>query len=169
MNVDDTGVSWDKNFVPWKFKDDKAGAGTTGKVEVHFWESVGYASDYNVIWNYDQACNCYKRINGSQSHTDLDNKLQLQPKNVVVQMQIESHANDGYENNVHLVYGTNGSKGAPSGTAYIFQDGKVIKGKWTKATRLAREKFLDETGNEVAFNRGQIWIETVPMGSTVKY
>jgi hypothetical protein len=168
-NVDETGTDWTKNFVPWKFKDDQAGAGTTGSVEVHFWESVGYASDYNVVWSYDKACNCYKRANGGQSHMDKDNNQQLQPKNVVVQMETESHANDGYTNNEHLLYADNGTKGAASGIAYIFQDGKVIKGKWTKATRLTREKFLDESGKEVAFNRGQIWIETVPIGSTVKF
>ena len=73
---------------------------------------------------------------------------------------VENHANDGYENNEHLLYGDKGQ-----GQALIFQDGKVVKGTWSKATRLSREKFYDSNGQEIEFNPGQIWIQTVPTGS----
>ena len=75
----------------------------------------------------------------------------------------ERNANDGYPDG-HLLYGTTGS-----GEALIFQDGKVIRGKWQKAKRDARTKFTDEKNKEVEFNRGQIWIETVPIGNEVEY
>jgi hypothetical protein len=104
------------------------------------------------------------RTNGGQIHTDMNNKKQLQPKTVIVQYQVESPANDGYENNVHRLYGNKGK-----GDALVFMDGTVIKGTWTKATRLAREKFLDLNGKEIELNKGQIWIQTVPVGSTVTY
>jgi hypothetical protein len=165
-NVDeDTNGSWDENFVSWKFKEDQPG-GTTIKAQVPFWQNQGA---YDVQWDYNQQCNCYMRTNGGQSHIDLNNKKQIAPKNIVVQFEEESHANDGYENNVHLLYATNGSKGASTGKALIFQDGKVITGKWTKATRISREKFTDDSGKEIQFNKGQIWIQTVPVGSNVTY
>lgn len=162
--ADAAGIRWDKAFVPWKFKDDQAG-GDVKKVTVNFWESQ---KDYTVEWNYDASCNCYKRKNGGSEHMDLNTNKQLSPKTVVVQFMNESHANDGYEGNVHLLYANKGPA-APSGKALILMDGKVIKGMWQKATRLAREKFVDESGKEVVFNKGQIWIQTVPVGSSVNY
>lgn len=159
-NVDSLGVSWDKNFVSWKFKDDAKGTGAQ-KITVNFWESQ---SDYQVEWSYDSACNCYKRKNGGAEHTDLNFKRPLDPKNIVVQFERESRANDGYENNVHLIYGTTGT-----GKALIFQDGVTIEGKWSKLSRTARTKYTDSTGKEIQFSRGQIWIQTVPEGAKVTY
>lgn len=159
-NVDEDGVSWDKNFVPWKFKDDQAGSGAS-KIEVFFWKN---GNDYKVDWNYDSSCNCYKRKNGGQDHLDLNKKEQLGPKNVVIRFQKESNANDGYPGNVHLLYGTKGQ-----GKALIFQDGKVIKGTWNKQTRLSREIFKDESGKEIQFNKGQIWLQAVPDEKNVTY
>lgn len=164
--TDSANLRWDKKFVSWKFKDGAPNAGQVSKIAVNFWESQG---DYKVDWTYDSACNCYKRKNGGADHTDLNNKKQLSPSDVVVQFIKESHANDGYENNVHLLYATNGSRGASSGKAIIFMDGNAIKGQWTKLNRLAREKFTDEKGKEIEFVKGQIWIQTVPEGSSVIY
>lgn len=158
--ADSAGVAWNKSFVSWKFKDDKAESSVT-KITVPFWEGQ---NNYTVEWNYDQACNCYKRNNGGQAHTDLNNKKQISPKTVVVQFQKEGRANDGYEGNVHLIYTNKGE-----GKALVFEDGKVIEGKWMKANRLARSKFVDKSGKEVEFNKGQIWIQTVPEGSNVRY
>lgn len=158
------GDKWDKDFVPFKFSA-KANTDTSlqaaTKIEVNFW---GNQPDYSVLWEFDSSCNCYKRKNGGTDHTDLNNKQQLAPKNVVIQLEQESHANDGYEGNVHLLYKTIGS-----GKALIFKEGKVIVGKWVKSSRKARTKFTDEKGVEVELTVGQIWIQTVPEGASIKY
>ena len=159
LATDSAGIRWDKNFVPWKFKEDQGGSATT-KITVNFWESQ---PGYQVEWDYETTTNSYKRKNG-EPHTDLNNKQQLDAKVIVVQFERESNANDDYPGNVHLLYGTIGS-----GKALIFQDGKVVEGKWIKASRTARTKYVDGTGREVEFNRGQIWIHTVPEGSKVRY
>ena len=159
LATDSAGIRWDKNFVPWKFKEDQGGSATT-KITVNFWESQ---PGYQVEWDYETTTNSYKRKNG-EPHTDLNNKQQLDAKVIVVQFERESNANDDYPGNVHLLYGTIGS-----GKALIFQDGKVVEGKWIKASRTARTKYVDGTGREVEFNRGQIWIQTVPEGSKVSY
>lgn len=161
--TDDTGKKWSASFTPWKFKD--PATTTTGvdatKIDVSFWANSG---DYAVSWIYDATCHCYKRANGGASHTDLDNNQQLSTSNLVVQFERESNANDGYENNVHLLYKTTGE-----GKALFFQDGKVVEGKWTKASRTSRSKYVDKGGREITFNRGVIWIETVPEGAKVTY
>lgn len=157
--TDSAGIRWNENFEPWTFKDDQGG-GSTSSIKVNFWESQ---SAYQVDWNYDPATNSYKRKNG-ESHIDLNNKHTLEAKVIVVQFEKESNANDGYPGNVHLLYKTTGS-----GKALIFQDGNVVEGKWSKLSRVARTKYLDTSGKEIEFNRGQIWIQTVPEGSKVSY
>ncbi len=158
--TDSAGVRWDKGFTSWKFKEDKGG-GTTGKIKVNFWESQ---PGYQVEWTYDTASNSYKRNNGGSAHLDLDNNTQLNPKTIVIQFERESNANDGYPGNVHLLYKTTGT-----GNALIFQDGNVTEGKWNKLSRLSRSKYIDNKGKEIEFNKGQIWIQTVPEGSKVSY
>ena len=83
---------------------------------------------------------------------------------ITVQFQKESPANDGYEGNAHRLYGNKGQ-----GRALVFQNGNVIEGKWVKANRLARSKFVDNNNQEIPFVKGQIWIQTVPVGSSVTY
>jgi len=161
------GIAWNEGFTSWKFKDDeksssasKAGE-TTKAISVNFWESQ---SDYKVEWNWDPATNTYKRRHAGVDHTDFDNKKQISPKNVVVQFEREANANDGYPGNVHLLYTTTGM-----GKALFFMNGNAVAGKWIKPDRLTRTKYVDGSGKEIAFNKGQIWIETVPEGSKVTY
>ncbi|OGE25197.1 hypothetical protein A3H85_02785 [Candidatus Daviesbacteria bacterium RIFCSPLOWO2_02_FULL_40_8] len=158
---DERGVDWNKFFVPWKFKDEDKTRGTVGKIEVNFWQNKG---DYQVNWEYDGGCNCYKRSQGSVAHTDLNTKNQLAAKLVIIQFQRESNANDGYENNAHMLYGTIGK-----GKVLVFQDGNVSEGTWNKSSRVVRSKYLDQSGKEINLNRGQIWIQTVPEGAKVTY
>lgn len=159
--TDSANLRWDENFTPWKFKDPAPdGAGQVTGITVNFWESQG---GYQVIWSYDPDTASYKRKNG-EDHIDLNNREQLVAKVIIVQFQRESNANDGYPGNIHLLYQTGGS-----GKALIFQDGGVVEGKWIKPSRMARSKYVDSKGVEVEFNRGQIWIQTVPEGSKVSY
>lgn len=164
-NVDQSGKRWDDGFVMWKFKDSGSDTykdnPTATSVNVNFWS--GY-NDYAVTWKYDGACSCYKRENGGSQHLDFDDKSQLSARNVIVQFAVESHANDGYENNAHLLYNTIGQ-----GKALFFIDGKVVEGKWLKNSRTNRTKYLANNSREVVFNRGVIWIQTVPDGSKVNY
>ena len=162
-DVDEDGKAWSKNFTSWKFKDpvSQGSAGQATNITVNFWDSQ---PSYQVVWSYDSTCNCYKRKNGGNAYLDLNNNKELQPKQVVVQFEKESNANDGYENNVHLLYGTIGT-----GRALIFQDGNATPGKWTKTSRTSRSKYTDEKGKEIEFNKGQIWIQTVPEGAKVSY
>lgn len=160
-NVDEDGVAWDKNFTPWSFKEEAAAGegGTTSTISFVHWD--GYEAEYGVKWDYDSATNSYKRTNGGQPHIDLETKNQLTAKNVAVQFAKETSGVDGH---AHLLYGTIGT-----GDALIFQDGKVIDGTWKKASRTARTTFYDGAGKEIAFNRGQIWIEVIATGTNIEY
>jgi hypothetical protein len=83
-NVDEDGVAWDKNFVPWKYKEEgkEGDKGTVSKINVMF--TSGYEK-YDAEWDYDKATNSYLRKTGGVAHLDLSTKEQLAPKNVIVQ------------------------------------------------------------------------------------
>ncbi|HUV46660.1 MAG TPA: DUF3048 domain-containing protein [Candidatus Bathyarchaeia archaeon] len=162
-NLNPEGEDWQKSFVSWSFKDDTSDAerGGVNKIEFSFWQEYG---DYTVTWDYDKVNNEYKRSNGGEAHLDLNNNQQLTAKNVVIQFSKESSANDGYPGNIHLLYGTIGE-----GKALVFQDGQAIKAKWSKASRKGRTEFTTESGKEIKFVRGRIWIEVLPQGNEAKY
>lgn len=160
-NVDEKGVSWDKNFVPWKFKDEAKTEERGSATSITFSAWKGYEKDYGVRWDYDKATNVYKRFNGGAPHTDLETKQQISAKSIVILYAKETGPVDDHG---HLLYNNIGN-----GDGIFFQDGKSEKITWTKATRNARTKFIDAKGKEVIFSRGQIWIEQLPIGTSVVY
>lgn len=163
-NVDEKGVSWDKTFTKWQFKDDASSDDRKSiSPSLSFW--TGY-QDYEVKWQYDSANNEYSRHNGDggKPYLDRNDDSQLKARVVIATFMKESRANDGYENNLHLLYADTGS-----GKAIIFQDGKAIEGTWNKKDRKSRMIFKDAAGKEIKLNRGQIWIEIIPAGKEVVY
>lgn len=158
----DKGVRWDKGFILWKFKDDApiTARGDQKPISVPFWSQ---APDYTVTWKYNKNSNLYERFHQDTAQTDPITKEQVSAKNVIIQFETERTADDGYPDG-HLLYGTTGS-----GKALIFQDGKVTEGKWVKQSRISRTKFIDSSGKEIELNRGQLWIQTIPVGNKVEY
>lgn len=53
------------------------------------------------------------------------------------------------------------------GPATVFTGGRAIEGVWRKASREARTRFFDSRGQEVAFERGPIFIEVIDRQSKV--
>jgi hypothetical protein len=158
--VDKQGIKWDTGFVPYSFKDDTpSNAPDASKVHIEFW---GGYKDYMVDWTYNKATNNYARVNGGAPHIDKDTNKQLTAKTIVVMYMDESHANDGYENNAHLLYDNKGR-----GKALVFMDGKQIKANWSKKSRTDRTIITDATGKEIQFNRGKLWFETLPLDGVV--
>lgn len=160
-NVDAKGVPWDKAFESWKFKDDAEASQRGASFSASFVAWKGYDREYGVRWDWDPATNTYKRFNGGVAHTDLENKQQLTAKVVIVQFAKETGPVDTH---AHLLYTNIGS-----GDGLIFQDGKATRVTWRKPTRTDRTKFFESNGKEVSLNRGQIWVEMVPIGTPVKY
>lgn len=152
-NIDKKGTLWNEKFVEYSFKDSEE-KGSKQTVHVEFWE--GY-KQYFVDWVYDAKSNSYKRMNGGAAHLDKDTSRQITAKNIIVLYMLESNANDGYENNVHLLYKTKGT-----GKAIVFMNGKKIEGTWKKDSRKARTLLFDSSGSAITFNRGTIWFEILP-------
>lgn len=152
------GIAWNKNFVSWKFVDDKVQTLTASDITFDFWQDK---TDYSVKWKYDSTNNKYLRFNDGKEHIDLENKQQLNAKNVVILFAKERGPVD---RNLHMFYTTIGT-----GKTLVFQNGIVIEGTWTKESATARTKFMDGKGKEISFVRGNIWIEVIPAGNKVSY
>jgi hypothetical protein len=156
---DSDGKAWSDNFVSWKFIDDKAlTASSPSEISFAFWDNK---PDYDVSWKYDSSNNVYLRSNGRKEAVDLDTQKQLSAKNVVIQFVKERGPVDA---NLHMLYTTTGT-----GKALVFQNGEVVKGTWEKDSVGARTKFFDESGKEISFVRGVVWIEEVPTGNVINY
>ncbi len=115
---------------------------------------------YNAHYDYDPSTNTYKRSEGGKPHTDEKSQKQLAPKVVIAVVMSYAIESDGK----HSQYGTTGS-----GNAYVFQDGGVTKGKWSKASRTDQITFTDTQGQTIKLNAGQTWISLVASDSAVSY
>lgn len=151
-NVDKDGVSWDEKYLKYLFKEDEelSKRAESQTVHIEFWDDPNYFVD----WIYSPKENIYLRKNGGVAHMDRNTNKQLTTRNLVVLYMTERHANDGYEGNAHLLYGTKGT-----GKALIFIDGKQIKGTWKKSGRTDKTIITDNNGQEIKYNRGKIWFE----------
>lgn len=156
---DENGDPWDENFVSWKFSDaDPLSSPKANKISFEFWSNK---PDYDVSWEYDTEKNNYKRFNGGSKHIDHETGEQLTAENVVIQFVKErGPVDDEY----HMLYTT-----VDAGKVIVFQNGDVIEGTWSKKSQNSRTLFYDESGKEISFVRGKIWIEVVPAGNDINY
>lgn len=161
-NGTEDGESWDEDFVAYVFKKDAAESARPSSQTISYdpWEGYG---DYAILWTYNKSTNNYARVNGGEPHVDLNNNEQITAKNIVVLFMSEKNANDGYENNVHLLYGTKGK-----GKAVVFQDGKEISANWSKASRTARLTITDSRGEDIEFNPGLTWFSVLPLNTSLE-
>ncbi len=146
-------------FHQWPFKDEASASArpTTQHIGLGF---LGGA-DYKVVWDYNPTTNNYQRNVGGSQAIDKNTGNQITAKTVVVQVVSYTPFNDGT--------GALDMDDIGSGPAYIFRDGGSVTGTWKKASRTDRTMFVDANNNEIPFNRGPIWIEVVPPGSSIVF
>lgn len=148
------------SFTPWSRKADAKLATPTAKTIDMPMSGPLYA----VHYDYDPGTNAYLRKEAGDYHHSTGSEADkigqvLHPKVVIaVVMNLTQGALDAsgaYYSN-YLDTG--------SGTVYIFQDGGVTQGTWTKANTNDMFKFTDSTGNPIKLNAGQTWVTAVTPG-----
>jgi|GEM_PF-164974 len=132
---------------------------------------VGFAGVYGVNYAYDPSSNTYPRTWGGKEDIDRANGARIAPKNVVV-MFATSRQIEGQYNDVDV---------EGEGEMHAFMDGQEVTGKWIKEKKNcvinndlvcmtdSKLKFLKDDGSELKFVPGQIWIEILEPGQTLKW
>jgi hypothetical protein len=122
------------------------------------------SADYNDSYAYDGQTNSYNRSEGGQPMIDANTNTQISPKVVIAIVVPLSQGALDSSNAYYSVYGVIGS-----GKAYIFQDGNVTPGTWTKSSNTSQIQFKDANGQTIALNPGQTWITAVSSSGQVSY
>ena len=112
---------------------------------------VNYPRTYFVSWTYDQETNLYGRSRGGSPENDGDNLQQVRAGVIIIMNTTSSFLREQYIN--VDVQG--------EGDIQIYQNGMVINGKWKKDPSSLDSKlyFYDESGKEIKFAPGKIWVE----------
>lgn len=143
------------------------GANTTPAPAATSATSIDFALSgpvYNPHYDYTPATNSYNRSEGGKPHTDADSGKQISPKVVIAMV-------------VPLARGALDSSGAyysnyttvGNGQAYIFQNGTVTTGQWSKTANNAQITFTGADGKAIPLTPGQTWITAVSATNQVNY
>jgi hypothetical protein len=120
-------------------------------------------STYAAHYDYDAATNSYKRSEGGTPHMELSSTgtlTQITPHVVIAMVMPYSLEADNY----HSVYQNIGT-----GAAYVFQDGTVTVGTWTKTSGSSQIVFKTSAGQPLALNAGQTWIGALGSSGDITY
>lgn len=111
-------------------------------------------------YEYDGTSGTYKRFRYGKAHMERVSGKQFEAENIIIQFvpnyDIKGDKAGRQEMN---------TKG--SGKGYFITGGKTINLKWSKETRSSITKYTDETGNPIKLNKGQTWIQIMPMNGKV--
>lgn len=159
---------------------------------------LAFPNPYDVSYDYDRATNSYLRTWDKSPDTDKNNGQRVAPKNIAVliaeseQIKLATdYVARGVKNPWDLVpkdeqagldYGgvgryNNINMGDPwfdtkdTGDAFYYFNGKEYKGTWKKDKKALDSKltFLDESGKEILFVPGQIWVDVMEPGEGIKW
>ncbi len=115
---------------------------------------------FHVEYAYQADNNTYKRSHNGTVHTDRE-AGDIAPKVVVA---IKVPMSIGMEDGNREQITTTGS-----GQAYVFQDGTVIEGTWSRDGEKGRLVLAGKDGKEIALNRGQTWITALSDSRSVSW
>jgi Protein of unknown function (DUF3048) N-terminal domain/Protein of unknown function (DUF3048) C-terminal domain len=118
---------------------------------------IGFAPGFDPTYTYDAASRTWKRSYGTAPFTVTGGE-QVAPTNVVVQFT-------NYE----------GGAGNPTaqgvtvgeGEVWVFTDGKLVKGRWTRPAKEQPAQYADAAGKPIKLLPGKTWVHLLPVGSAV--
>ncbi|MDQ3854766.1 MAG: DUF3048 domain-containing protein [Chloroflexota bacterium] len=159
-------IAKDKNLQHHKgswggiHRSNKPTVGTAEGTEV----KITYNNAYNVTYFYDAKSGVYKREMLDEPHKDRETKRQYTASAVVVQSismwLIKGDEKGRIEAQVQ----------ADKKPVLVFQNGRVIKGYWSKDKRDTPTEYTTRDGKPILFKRGPIWIQMVPVkGTKIEY
>lgn len=131
-----------------------AGGVTAKKIELK------YSTYANSGYEYDEETRMYKRLRQGKAHMERVSEKQIETKNIIIRFTKNFNIPGDKEGRQDMV--TTGS-----GDGWFITCGTAIKIKWSKESRGSQTKYTDEAGKEIILNRGQTWIQVMPLNSKV--
>ena len=115
--------------------------------------NAGGYGRHNPCFNYNEEDGLYYRTQFGSNHIDDMTGEQLTYTNVVFKVCHGEERLPDDPNYDYLAFQVHGT-----GDAYVFTNGKVIKGTWKREGDNGANYFYDEKGNEIVLNQGKTWI-----------
>lgn len=139
------------NFKGYDFKDDALSADRPAGGTL----SIGWPGAFRVSYAYNPQTNRYDRYWAGIRQVDAEDKQQVAPSAVAVMRATNTYADGPGGYNDMAIEG--------KGDLAVYQDGKEIKGTWTKNELEKKDPihFFNEKGEPIIFTRGQVWITAV--------
>jgi hypothetical protein len=117
----------------------------------------------DVFWKFSPKNRAWLRSHGEEPHT-LEDGSQVSAVNVIVQVVkvrpseiVDVAGNPSPEIDV-----------IGSGKAYVFRNGRVIEGRWTREGEDDLTEFVDAGGEEIAVAPGLTWVELFPSDRAIE-
>jgi hypothetical protein len=114
---------------------------------------LGFSNGYDPTFSFDAATDAWPRSYGTTPFLMTSGK-QVAPTNVIV--QFISYAGIGGDGEL-----------IGSGEAWLFCDGAVSRGSWSKTSAQSPTQFTDSAGNPMRLHPGQTYVELLPAGAGV--
>jgi hypothetical protein len=117
-----------------------------------------------IGYTFEPATDSYLRLVRGKLQIDAANNKQVTARNVVVLFQAlsyDSFSDPGHKRPVIANVGT--------GRAVIFVEGRAVVGTWKKPSNTALTRLYDSTGAEIPLVRGEIFIQSIPVGAALSY
>ncbi len=111
---------------------------------------------YRVSWVYRPDSNDYARMLAHAPDVDAATGTGLTAKVIAIAVIPRTHGRTRIQEDTWTFADLG------SGQAWILEDGAVVPGTWRKAVRSSPLRFFDDSGREIAFDRGPEWIEIIP-------
>jgi hypothetical protein len=134
------------------------GAASTGEPAAGISLSYAGGSATTVSYTWDQASGGWQRTQNGAAHVMADTKTRIAPKNVIVQLAPYSSS---------PFVDVTGSRSPEaelvgSGDAWVFTDGKLVRGRWSRPARDQVTTYTDAGGQPIGLTPGQTFVELVP-------
>jgi hypothetical protein len=116
-----------------------------------------------IDYRYDRATDRYLRSVDGHNQIDPADGKRVTTTNVVVLFQ-SFHTDSRIEpGHARPIIGDVGK-----GVAWVFREGKVVKGTWRKANETATTRLFDAAGVEIPLVRGRTFFQIVPTSTSVR-
>ncbi|MDP2692555.1 MAG: DUF3048 domain-containing protein [bacterium] len=116
-------------------------------------------NSYHAVWEFNTSTQRYTRFQGGEQMFEMDGE-EIFADTVIVQM-VKAKVIDAIGRKEIETMGT--------GDVYIFRNGKVFEGVWTKTSRKDRTRFFDASGDIIPLQAGKVWVEILPIDRDVSW